>query len=360
MVICGSTFNGIVTSSSLSTPNYTKPSGCANAAFNLNAANKPDYSLPIEMPSTNLQMKRETRTDLPVEVQRPGCLYTGPTSIVFTSNGKMTVKSPWTKKTRIAGDPARSGTTPSECGSPADLASSSGATVTVPENNLIYVQNVPTSDSLDPNYYPASGSGSRPASYSSSTCSDGNGIGYPISSERVGSIATSYGCRNGDVFIQGTVHAKVTVASGNYVYITGDIKYQDADADVLGLVGENAVWIWNPIDRYDDSLLGNSGRNISAAILSVNHTFQVQNYDEGGWRHTLAINGAIAQKYRGPVGTGGSSGHVTTGYDKAYTYDPRFRYIAPPKFLSPVSTTYGVSVLVETKSAFTSTGAVVP
>jgi hypothetical protein len=272
----------------------------------------------------------------------------------------MTVRSPWTKKTRIAGDPPTTGTTPSACGTVGtgtnQLGHADGQTLTVPENNLIYVQSVPALDT-DPNWWPSSGSGSRPDGYSSSTCGAGNGLGYPISSESVSSVSTSYGCRNGDVFVKGTVHAAVTLAAENYVYVVGDIDYKDPLTDVLGLVGNNAVWVWNPVKSGGDSLLGNNGRRIDAAILSVAHTFQVQNYDKGGSRGVLTINGAIAQKFRGPVGTAGSPG---TGYDKNYVYDPRFRYIAPPKFLSPVSTSYGVSVLVEVSDAFNADGSAAP
>ena len=93
-----------------------------------------------------------------------------------------------------------------------------------------------------------------------------------------------------------------------------------------------------------------NGRTINAAILSVNHTFQVQNYDIGSSRGTLMVSGAIAQNFRGAVGTG------RTGYVKDYLYDQRFRNIAPPKFMVPVSTTYGVSVQVEVGKAFNADG----
>jgi hypothetical protein len=52
-----------------------------------------------------------------------------------------------------------------------------------------------------------------------------------------------------------------------------------------------------------------------------------------------------------------SNNAIATGYAKDYRYDARLKYVAPPKFLSPVNTTYGVSVWVETSPAFDSTGA---
>ncbi len=42
---------------------------------------------------------------------------------------------------------------------------------------------------------------------------------------------------------------------------------------------------------------------------------------------TLSVNGSIVQKFRGPVGTGGT---YATGYQKSYTYDDRLGVLAPP------------------------------
>ena len=67
---------------------------------------------------------------------------------------------------------------------------------------------------------------------------------------------------------------------------------------------------------------------IDAAILAINHSFIVDNYNCGAQLGTLNVNGAIAQKFRGPVGTYGSGG---TGYLKNYIYDDRLRYIEPPQ-----------------------------
>ena len=52
----------------------------------------------------------------------------------------------------------------------------------------------------------------------------------------------------------------------------------------------------------------------------------------------LTVFGAIAQNYRGPVGTGTTTA-ASTGYLKNYNYDTRFaRGAQPPYFLQPVST----------------------
>ncbi len=79
---------------------------------------------------------------------------------------------------------------------------------------------------------------------------------------------------------------------------------------------------------------------VEAAILSLQHSFIVDNYDCGKL-DTLTVKGAIVQKYRGPVGTG-SGASVSTGFAKDYWYDDRFRYRSPPYFLTPVAAAWDV------------------
>lgn len=357
MRVCAATFKGAVTTGyyPASPPAYIKKdsnnSSCTGQNFVL--AGYPMSSPVISMPPTNSQLKKEVRTDIPIDVPRPGCLYTGPTSIVFTSDGKMTVRSPWTKKTQVSGPSPTTGTTPAACGTPGtssgQLGSAAGQTIAVPDNNVVYVQNVPTV-TTDPNY-----SATTPAGLTVSTGANGsNGIGFPMTNETTPQYATTslpaYGYKNGDAFVKGTLNGKVTIATENYVYVTGDLVYADKQRDLLGLVGNNAVWVWNPVNGAN-KLLNDSNRSINAAILSVSHTFLVQNFNNGGERGTLTVYGAIAQKFRGVVHSGNN------GYIKAYNYDERFRYTAPPKFLSPVTTTYGVNVWVETSAAMNANGA---
>jgi hypothetical protein len=374
ILTCSATFNGpVTTANTAAPPRYTKASGCSAPTFAVPGS--PAYSPIVAMPPSNAQMKDETRTDIPALVPRPGCLYTGPTSIVFNADGTMRVRSPWTKATRVVGNPVTAVGTPpagsSDCGTPGDpaktlaqnantLAGATGQVITVPAKNLIYVQGVPISRTADPNYW-------SPTSYPAElTCTglarshgSGNGLGYPTTDEYAADPlgVNSYDCRSGDAFVQGQLRGAVTISAANYLYVTGNITYQDPKTDVLGLVAENAVWVWNPMkctsscsSMSNTPLLTDNARTIHAAILSVNHTFQVQNHTKGNDRGTLTVSGAIAQNFRGAVGTG------STGYAKNYLYDQRFRNIAPPKFMVPVSTTYGVSVQVEVGKAFNPDG----
>lgn len=362
ILICGQArFRGEFTTANSIGALYKKVGGWSCPGDPIFAV-KPKVAKSVGMPKTNSQMLSETRMDLET-VQRPGCLYTGPTIITFTADGKMNVKSPFTKLTRIIGEGATSGEAAPACGAvgsaTGQLGSTAGATIAVIPQNLIYVQNVP-SLSTNKNYWPAN---ANPANF---TCSGGNSWNfgtvakYPAANEQVPYASPAhYGCRNGDVYVRGVLDGEVTVAAQNYIYVTGDLTYESVSDDVLGLVGENSVWVHKPVycsDWDDDrrtkcntytNISSTKNRRIDAAILSVAHTFLVQNYDRGAGLGTLTVMGAIAQKFRGPVATAGGSGYV-----KNYSYDARFKYMAPPKFLSPVSTTYGVSEIVEVKTAF--------
>lgn len=359
---CGSLFTGQVTTADTRSPFYIRRDSngtlCTPATFEL--AGYPAYAGSLGMPPTNLELKKETRSDLTAtDVPRPGCLYTGPTQITFFSNGTMNVKSPYTKMTRIGNVNATAGSAPTECGRISDLTSVNGATIPVLENNVIYVQNVPAV-STDVNYWATN---ARPANF---TCTTNSGwklesgsvkSGYPLTTNsstttEKAPTSTSYGCRSGDVFVKGAFNGSATVAAENYIYIVGDVTYVDSQEDILGLVGNNAIWIWNPVNSWGNLLDTSQNRRVDAALLSVAHTFQVQNYDKGTSRGTLTVNGAIAQKYRGVVRRG------SAGFAKDYNYDTRFKYMAPPKFLNPVTTTYGVTTWVETAAAFDPNGAV--
>ncbi len=86
---------------------------------------------------------------------------------------------------------------------------------------------------------------------------------------------------------------------------------------------------------------------IQAALLSVAHSFRVQNYKYGEDNlGSITINGAIAQKYRGIVGT-----INTSGYGKNYNYDTRLKYQSPPHFLTPIAAAWQIVTWVEQKAA---------
>ena len=82
---------------------------------------------------------------------------------------------------------------------------------------------------------------------------------------------------------------------------------------------------------------------IEAAILSLAHSFTVDNWWCGAHARHAHVIGAIAQKFRGTVGQGGGS----TGYIKDYQYDERLRFRSPPHFLDPVQAAWRILTYVE-------------
>lgn len=143
-------------------------------------------------------------------------------------------------------------------------------------------------------------------------------------------------CTAGNAFVSGTLSGQATVASENDVIVTGDIKYSGglAGDDVLGLIPNNYAWVYHPVESVGGTVRDVGGKQvlrIDAAILSLNRSFLVQNWNLGGKESpNLTVNGVIAQKFRGPVGLSDGS-----GYTKNYVYDPRLQNLPPPFFLTP-------------------------
>ncbi|MGT2425926.1 hypothetical protein [Amnibacterium kyonggiense] len=162
LTVCGATFNGSVTTSNPNSPIVNTPTGCAAGTYN---GSQPTYAPVLAMPPTNTAMKAQTYADT---ATNPGCLYTGPTQITLNSDGTMTVVSPWTRATAVTSTGGVApNSAPAQCGSLQALHSTTGATIPVPANNLVYVQSVP-STAGDPNYtattaVPGPASGSWPA-----------------------------------------------------------------------------------------------------------------------------------------------------------------------------------------------------
>ncbi|HTG47091.1 MAG TPA: pilus assembly PilX N-terminal domain-containing protein [Actinomycetota bacterium] len=351
IMVCGTpSFQGNVTTSwqGAGTPvkRYRTNSGCSGNNPTFARAGDPKYADPLTMPPSNQSMK----TTADATLAGTGCLFTGPTSITLNSNGTMTVVSPFTKW------PAP----PNNC--------QPGTNIPLPANGVIYVQNVPAS-STDPNYS---------ASCITSTQIGGTAtvqqpLGYPQKYD-----ISQYGCMNGDAFVKGSLKGRLSIAADNNIDVIGNLTYAGGTggSDLLGLVANNFVEIYHPVGDcgsasapcdngskvngyYNlDDLAGGlttsfNNPTIQAAILAVNHSFRVQNYQYGDDTPlgTITAYGAIAQKYRGTVGTGGAS-----GYTKTYSYDQRMKYQSPPFFLNPVAAAWQIVTWIECKG--TSSGSV--
>lgn len=152
------------------------------------------------------------------------------------------------------------------------------------------------------------------------------------------SYTESAGCAN--AWVQGTYAKDLTVAAANDVIINGDIV-RSGDV-VAGLIADRFVRVYHPLSSQSNCGTNGPGTmtnvRIDAAIMSVAHVFIVDNYDQGQRLGTLTVNGAIAQAFRGTVGTSGS---CDTGYTKSYTWDDRLHYRNPPYFLDPITAQWG-------------------
>ena len=148
------------------------------------------------------------------------------------------------------------------------------------------------------------------------------------------------GC--GNAWVQGTYSKGVTVAAENDVIINADLVH--TGDGLLGLIANQFVRVFHPVVDPTNSSTSNRSDDlgdvrIDAAILSLQHSFIVDNYSLGAAEGTLTVNGAIAQNFRGPVGSTDGSGRVH-GYIKNYTYDDRLAYEEPPNFLDPIQTAW--------------------
>ncbi len=258
------------------------PLGCTNAPV-FKRLSDPASGADLPFPPANTAI----RTQADGTVGGTGCLYTGPTTIVLHNTGNvgfMDVTSPATKSTNPG------------CGP--------GNNLSLPPNGVIYVQTVPSS-AADPNY----------------------------------SACVGAGC-NGDATVNGTLAGQLTIASQNDIIINNNLVYHQfpSGTDVLGLIADNDVDIYHPVNKAAGTNSAGSITNpvVDAAILALNHSFYVQNWNIGAPLGNLTINGVISQEFRGAVGTfSGTPPTIVTGYNKNYTYDTRLKYLSPPYFLSP-------------------------
>ncbi len=179
---------------------------------------------------------------------------------------------------------------------------------TFPANGVIYVENV----ECDPGYSPFT-------------------VTYPETSK----------C--GNAYIRGEYSGQLTVAAANDIIIDGHLKH--SGEGVLGLVANQFVRVFHPYPSQTATSCGSGGHGtgtieslrIDAAILAIDHSFIVDHYNCGSNLKKLTVNGAIAMKYRGPVGT-----QAGNGYIKDYNYDDRLRYMQPPSFIQPAESDWVV------------------
>jgi hypothetical protein len=202
----------------------------------------------------------------------------------------------------------------------------------------------PTSVNINtyPIIYVANASGCTPTQYSPYS------VSYLKTTAPSNHPGNYYGCA-GDAYVSGNYGSGLTIATANDIIVSGNITTSEDSSGnptggaTLGLVPNQYVRVMHGADRtgtnFGDCGNGNTltlpnPTKIDAAILALKHSFIVDNFDCGAQLGQLTVTGAIAQYFRGPVGTSGSSG---TGYLKNYTYDNRLAVLLPP-FLFDIAT----------------------
>jgi hypothetical protein len=151
----------------------------------------------------------------------------------------------------------------------------------------------------------------------------------------------------GDIWLKGNYARDLTVAADGDIVINGHLERSSgADGLLLGLIANNFVRVYHPTYTDDDCDTNDAGSitdlRIQAAILALKHSFIVDNWNCGPTLGALHVEGAIAQKFRGPVGTS-SGASIVTGYRKDYVYNDRLRYREPPYFMDPVQASWRVA-----------------
>ncbi|HEY1517180.1 MAG TPA: hypothetical protein VGF91_12225 [Solirubrobacteraceae bacterium] len=271
--------------SSAPTTSVCVKSSCQRATFNGQGAvaGAPSVPLPQSVSSTQLL----------ADATASGQTFTGTTTINLTGNGTGTITN------------CPSTSTSTSCNS-----AFTNKSETLP--SIIYVQ---------------SGT-SCPSTYSASTYQT-NSQGY------------YYGAC-GDVYVHGTYSQPLTIVSDKDIIImanttgltnpglttTTDGSGNPTGNATLGLVAGDFVRVMHVANVIPTAV------TIDAAILTLAHSFMVDNYSQGaaGTAPKLTVHGAIAQRYRGIVGTVAGAGYV-----KDYHYDDRLKVLLPP-FLFSLST----------------------
>jgi Tfp pilus assembly protein PilE len=157
----------------------------------------------------------------------------------------------------------------------------------------------------------------------------------------------------GNVYVKGTYSSSLTIGAEENLIINGNIYPTSVEGNLgseptgiatLGLIASDYVRIYHPLTASNCSSSAKNEKGslsspwIYAAILSTSHSFVVDNFDCGEELGKLHVYGAIAQRFRGIVGTTGG-----TGYIKDYKYDERLAVDEPPYFLNPINAGWEVA-----------------
>ena len=133
-------------------------------------------------------------------------------------------------------------------------------------------------------------------------------LGCPAGYSRKQEYAAAPDC--GNVYVSGTYNKDMTIGADNDIIITEDFKSRERSSDAGRADREQLRARLSPGEQLEQQRprLRQQRRpretsTIDAAILALNHSFIVDNWYCGNPTGTLTVTGAIAQKFRGTVGT---------------------------------------------------------
>lgn len=389
----------------------------------------------------------------------PGCNYYGDTRIRFNSNGTMTVWNTTSAGKTLKGPGSPSGL---NCGNPAQFIPASGQkypatgqTVPVSDDLVIYVQaatsgsaacvpgqivNATTSGSIANDQIPK-GTGEtfqgvtdisyyNPASSTFTTTKKWKRVSNTwvldttfVPNPQVGTEVpsgdthpTTFDCGLGNVYIEGVVKGRVTIAAQNNVIVTGDLSINSTTKgnaaigpDMVGLVAANSVVIYHPVSRSvgstSESLISTvrSPTNLSKSC-PANSSTNISSPNSGGsngntitctWRTTKTYGSSYSniafpgqtngsgnrwvyasiqtlqrsfwvQNYNqgADIGTLSVRGSIAqkwrgavgtsggTGFAKDYSYDSRLQFASPPYFPQWTNAAWGAKVTGELSAKY--------
>jgi type II secretory pathway pseudopilin PulG len=158
-----------------------------------------------------------------------------------------------------------------------------------------------------------------------------NGACEEVYSPFTATYPETSGC--GNAYVKGTYTGQLTVAAQNDVIIDGSLTRTN-QTGLLGLIANNFIRLYHPCSGGSNKAGSLTSPDIDAAMLAIEHSIIVDHYNCGSPLGTISVEGALAQKFRGPVGTGTASS-PSTGYLKNYVYDNRLHFQEPPSFIEP-------------------------
>ena len=185
-----------------------------------------------------------------------------------------------------------------------------------------------------------------------------NGVIYVNSSSTCGgydnpaTYSESNGC--GNVYVHGSYGKNLTIGAANDIIVDGNLTRASDDL-LMGLVANNFVRVYHPCSFGSNGSGSITDLTIEAAILALSHSFIVDNWSCGASLGRLNVDGAIAQYFRGPVGTSGGNGYL-----KNYTYNRRLKYREPPYFLDPDQASWRIVRQTEMSPPCTASNATCP